>query len=61
MGGQYLLVELQNHIMCTSQLNPRSSDYVVYTSIHHWFHNQNTECPNQRVVCDHCAHMFCLP
>jgi len=23
----------------------------------HWFHNQNTEYPDQRVVCDHCAQL----
>jgi len=47
-----LVVELQNHIICTSQPNPRPSKYVVYT-----FHNQNIEYTDQRVGCDHCAQL----
>ena len=43
-----LVVKVQNHIMRTSQLNPRTSAYVVYTCIHPWFHNQINFClPNR--------------
>jgi len=41
-----------NHITCTIQLNPQTHEYTFISR----FHNHN-QCPNQWVVCDHCAQL----
>ena len=55
-GGLVLLAfacKVQNHIICTIQLNPQPREYAFIS----WFHNQNPMPTNQRVVCDHCAQL----
>ena len=55
-GGLVLLAfacKVQNHIICTIQLNPQPCEYAFIS----WFHNQNPMPTNQRVACDHCAQL----